>query len=288
VLVADDIIMRGVPYFLRLFAGLRRPKHGGRGVDVAGTVTEAGPKVADLRPGDEVFGGCADAFAGGAFAQYACVPRDKVVPMPARLTFEQAAAVPIAAITALRALRDTAQVQPGQNVLINGASGGVGTFAVQIAKALGAKVTGVCSTKNTGLVASIGADAVIDYTRDDFTRGTERYDVILDNVANHRLSHCLRALKPKGTLVPNANTPGRWLGGLGRIIRAQVMAPFVPQRIRTCHGLANQPDLLALTELIESGKITPVIDRTYPLVQVPEAIRYLEQGHARGKIVITM
>ena len=285
--VADDILMRGVPYFLRLLCGLWRPKHGIRGVDVAGTVTRTGAKVTDLRPGDEVFGGTAGAFAGGAFAEYALAPRDKVAPKPAGLTFEQAASVPIAAITALKALRDAAQVQPGQHVLVNGASGGVGTFAVQIAKMLGAQVTAVCSTRNSGLAASIGADTVIDYTRDDFTRGTQRYDVILDNVANHRLSHCLRVLTRKGTLVPNANTPGRWLGGLGRIIKAQVMAPFVPQRIRTCHGLVNQPDLLTLTGLIESGKITPVIDRTYPLTEVPEAIRYLEQGHARGKIVIT-
>lgn len=286
--LADDVMVRGVPYAARLGGGIRRPRHGVRGMDVAGTVTEAGAKVTGLRPGDEVFGWRGDLYQGGAFAEYARVPRDNLVPKPPALTFEQAAAVPVAGCTALQALRDTAQVQPGQKVLINGASGGVGTFAVQIAKALGAQVTGVCSTKNTGLVRSIGADAVIDYTRDDFTQGTERFDVILDTVANHRLSHCLRALTRQGTLIPNANTPGRWLGGLGRIYQARLMAPFVPQRIRVSHTRVNQDDLLALTKLIESGKITPVIDRTYPLRDLPEAIRYYEQRHARGKVVITV
>lgn len=286
--VADDIIMRGVPYFLRLLAGLRRPAHGVRGVDVAGTVTETGAKITDLRPGAEVFGGTAGALAGGALAEYALIPRDKVARKPAGLTFEQAASVPVAAITALKALRDAAGVQPGQKVLINGASGGVGTFAVQMAKAMGAQVTAVCSTRNTGLVRSLGADTVIDYTRDDFTQADERYDVILDNVANHRLRHCLRALARTGILVPNANTSGRWLGGMGRMIRARMLAPLVPQAIRTCHGAVNQPDLVTLTELIESGQVAPVIDRTFTLAESPEAIRYLERGHARGKIVIAM
>jgi NADPH:quinone reductase-like Zn-dependent oxidoreductase len=285
--VADGFVMRGVPYILRPLAGLLRPHPGVRGVDVAGTVTDTGAKVAGLRPGDEVFGGTASVFTGGAFATYARAPGGNLVPKPAMLSFEQAAAVPIAAITALRALRDAAGVRPGQQVLINGASGGVGTFAVQIAKAFGAQVTGVCSTGSTGLVRSLGADTVIDYTREDFTTGPRRFDVIVDNVANRPLSHCLRVLARNGTLVPNANTPGRWLGGLGRIIKARLMTPFVPQRIRTCHGIVNQADLLTLTELIEAGKITPVIDRAYPLAQVPEAIRYLEQGHAHGKIVIT-
>jgi len=286
--LADGVIVRGVPYVARLGAGLRRPRHGVRGTDVAGTVTEVGSKVTDLHPGDEVFGSCGDLYVAGAFAEYARAPRDKVVPKPPTITFEQAAGVPTAACAALQALRDAAHVQPGQKVLVNGASGGVGTFAVQIAKALGAHVTGVCSTRNADLVRSIGADAVIDYTRDDFTRGTARFDVILDNVANHPLSHCLRAVTPKGILIPNANTSGRWLGGLGRNYRGRVMAPFVPQRIRSPHAAVNQHYLLALTELIESGKITPVIDRTYPLIEVPEAIRYFEQRHARGKVVITM
>jgi NADPH:quinone reductase-like Zn-dependent oxidoreductase len=286
--VGDTFIMRGVPYLLRLFAGLRQPRNAVRGADIAGTVSEAGANVTDLRPGDEVFGSCADLIIGGAFAKYARAPRGKVVPKPATVTFEQAASVPVAAVTALQALRDKARVRPGQQVLINGASGGVGTFAVQIAKVLGAQVTGVCSTRNTGLVTSIGADAVIDYTRDDFTRGTRCFDVILDNVANHPLSHCRRVLTPKGTLVPNANTRGRWIGGYGRTIKALVMARFVPQHIRPFLAAVNHDDLITLAGLTGSGKITPVIDRTYPLSQVPEAIRYLEEGHARGKIVITV
>jgi len=284
----DSFIMRGVPYVLRLVAGLRRPRHGVRGADVAGTVAEVGANVTDLRPGDEVLGSCTDLVIGGAFAEYARLPHDKVVPKPATVTFEQAASVPVPAITALQALRDQARLRPGQRVLINGASGGVGTFAVQIAKVLGAEVTGVCSTRNTGLVASIGADAVIDYTREDFTRGTCRFDVIVDNVANHPLSHCRRVLTPEGALVPKANTRGRRIGGYSRTIKALVMARFVPQRIRPFLAAVNHEDLLTLAGLIESGKITPVIDRTYPLSQVPDAIRYLEQGHARGKIVITV
>lgn len=284
----DGFVMRGVPYFLRLFGGLRRPRHGVRGVDVAGTVTGVGAKVTDLRPGEEVFGSCGDLLRGGALAEYARAPRDKLVPKPATITFQQAAAVPVAACTALQALRDQAKVRPGQRVLVNGASGGVGSFAVQLAKALGAQVTGVCSTKNLDLVRSIGADQVIDYTRQDFTRGPGRFDVVLDNVANRPLSACRRALTRTGTLVPNANTSGRWLGGLGRTIKALVMAPFVPQRIRPFVASVNQADLLALTELIEAGKLTPVIDRVYPLSDTPEAIRYLQQRHARGKIVITV
>jgi NADPH:quinone reductase-like Zn-dependent oxidoreductase len=285
--VGDGFIMRGVPYFMRLFAGLRRPRHWVRGADVAGTVSEAGANVTDLRPGDEVFGACGDLVAGGAFAEYARVPRGKVARKPAAISFEQTAAIPVAAVTALQALRDAGRVRPGQTVLINGACGGVGSFAVQIAKALGVQVTGVCSTKNVDMVRSIGADTVIDYTRDDFTRRPERYDVIVDNVANHRLSHLRRVVKRSGTLVPNANTSGRWLGGLGRTISALVMAWFVPQRIRPFVAAVNQHDLATLGELIEAGKIIPVIDRTYPLADVPEALGYLGQGHARGKIVIT-
>jgi NADPH:quinone reductase-like Zn-dependent oxidoreductase len=280
--VPDHVLMRGMPYIARLYSGLRRPGHGVRGLDVAGTVAEVGPNVTDLRPGDNVFGSC-EPYVGGGFAEYARVPRDRVVPKPPTITFEQAAAVPVAAVTALQALRDAAQLQPGRQVLIVGASGGVGTFAVQIAKALGAQVTGVCSTRNLDLVRSIGADAVIDYTRQDFTRETGGFDVILDNAASLPLSRCLRALRPKGIFVPNTNTPGRLLGGLGRIIKARMMGAFVPQRIRTCHAAVNQDNLLALTELIKSGKVTPVIDRTYPLGEVPEAIRYFEQKHAHAR-----
>ena len=284
----DGFIVRGVPYVLRLAAGLRRPRHGVRGADVAGTVSQVGANVTDLRPGDEVFGCCGDLLAGGGLAEYARAPRGKIVRKPATLTFEQAAAVPVAAVTALQALRDQAQVRPGQRVLINGASGGVGTFAVQIAKALGAQVTGVCSTRNTGLVASIGADAVIDYTREDFTRGTQRFDVLVDNAANHSLSHCRRVLTPRGTLVPNANTKGRWIGGYSRTIRALVLAWFVSQRIRPFIAAVNRVDLLTVAELSNAGKITPVIDQIRPFSEAAEAIGYLQQGHARGKIVITM
>jgi NADPH:quinone reductase-like Zn-dependent oxidoreductase len=256
---------------------------------VAGTVAQVGAKVADLRVGDVVFGWCGRAADGGGFAEYTRARRGLVVPKPATVTFEQAASLPVSGVTALQAVRDWAQLGPGQAVLVNGASGGVGTFAVQIAKALGAEVTGVCSTNNLGLVRSIGADAVIDYTNEDFTRGTRRYDVILDvpHYATHSLAECRRALTPTGTLVPASNTPNRWIGGFSRIIPARVLAPLVSQRMRAPEMRPNQADLLALTELIEAGKLSPVIDRTYPLPEVPEAIRYLRQGHARGNVVIT-
>lgn len=284
----DGVITSGVPYILRLFAGLRRPRHGVRGTEVAGTVAEVGAKVADLRPGDEVFGWCGRSADGGGFAEYARAPRSLVVPKPATVTFEQAASLPVSGVTALQAVRDWARVRRGQTVLVNGASGGVGTFAVQIAKALGAEVTGVCSTRNVGLVRSIGADAVIDYTREDFTRGTRRYDVILDvpHLATHSLADCRRALKPHGALIPASNTRNRWIGGFSRVIPARVMAPLVSQRVRAPEMAPNQADLRALTELIGSGKLTPVIDRTYPLSEAPQAIRHLQEGHARGKIVI--
>ncbi len=247
-----------------------------------------GTKVTDLRPGDEVFGSCGNPLRGGALAEYARARRGMVVPKPPTVTFEQAAAMPLAAVTALQALRDQARVRPGQRVLVNGACGGVGTFAVQLAKVFGAGVTGVCSTRNVDLVGSLGADAVIDYTRQDFTRGPARFNVVVDNVANHPLSACRRALTRTGVLVPNANTHGRWLGGLGRIIAALVLAPFVPQRIPPFVASVNQADLLALAELIGSGKVTPVIDRSYPLSQVGAAIGYLDQGHAGGKVVVTV
>jgi NADPH:quinone reductase-like Zn-dependent oxidoreductase len=286
----DGVITSGVPYILRLVAGLRRPRHGVRGTEVAGTVAEAGAKVTDLRPGDAVFGWCGRSAEGGGFAEYARARRSMVVLKPAAITFEQAASLPVSGVTALQAVRDWAQVRPGQKVLINGASGGVGTFAVQIAKALGAEVTGVCSTQNAELVRSIGADTVIDYTAEDFTRGTVRYDVILDvpHFATHSLAECRRALTPHGSLVPSSNTRNRWIGGFSRVIPARVMAPVVSQRIRAPEMAPNQADLIALTELIESGKLTPVIDRTYPLTEVPQAIRHLQEGHTRGKLVITM
>jgi NADPH:quinone reductase-like Zn-dependent oxidoreductase len=286
----DAVMTRGVPYVARLVAGLRRPRHGVRGTEVAGTVTEVGAKVADPHPGDKVFGWCGRSAEGGGFAEYARCLRTMVVRKPSTVTVEQAASLPVSGVTALQAVRDWAQVQPGQRVLINGASGGVGTFAVQIAKALGAEVTGVCSTRNVDLVRSIGADAVIDYTQEDFTRGPRRYDVILDlpHFADHSLRDCQRVLTPKGTLVPPSNTRNRWIGGFSRILPARLMAPVVSQRVRAPEMAPNQADLVALTELLESGRLTPVIDRTYPLVEVPEAIRYFEEGHTRGKIVITI
>lgn len=284
----DGVITSGVPYLLRLIAGLRRPRHGVRGTEVAGTVAAVGARVGDLRPGDAVFGWCGRSADGGGFAEYARAPRRLIVPKPATLSFEQAAALPVSGVTALQAVRDWAQVQPGQAVLINGAAGGVGTFAVQIAKALGAEVTGVCGTRNIDLVRSLGADAVIDYTREDFTQGTRRYDVILDvpHFATHSLAACRRVLAPQGTLVPASNTRNRWVGGFSRVLPARLLAPFVSQRLIAPEMAPNQADLVTLTELIEAGKVRPVIDRTYPLNEVPEAIRYLQQGHAHGKIVI--
>jgi NADPH:quinone reductase-like Zn-dependent oxidoreductase len=281
----DLLIMRGLPYILRLMGfGLLRPRKRVPGFDVAGHVETVGKKVTRFQPGDEVFGMCK-----GALAEYVSVSEDKLAPKPANLTLEQAAAVPISGVTALRALRDHGKVQPGQTVLINGASGGVGTFAVQIAKSLGAEVTGVCSTRKVDLVRSIGADHVIDYTQEDFTQSGQRYDVILDNVANHSLSDCRRALTPKGTLIPNNGTAGgRWTGTLGRTVKALVMSPFLRQRLRPFISKEKNGDLVVLKELIEAGKVIPVIDRTYPLSEAPDAIRHLEEGHARGKVVITV
>jgi deazaflavin-dependent oxidoreductase (nitroreductase family) len=285
--VADDLIARGTPYALRLVAGLRRPNHQVRGVDVAGTVVALGTGVAGLRPGDQVFGATTDAMHGGAFAEYVCAPQSHLVRKPERLDFVQAAALPVASVTAWKALTEAARLRPGDRVLINGASGGVGTCAVQIAKALGAHVTGVCSGHNADLVRSLGADEIIDHTREDFTRTRERYDVLLDNVSNRPLRACLRVLTPTGTLVPNGNTPGRWLGGIGRIARARGMAPFVRRRVRTCHGLPDRPSLKAVTGLVEAGDLNPVVDRVYPLDALPEALARLEGHHVRGKIVIT-
>lgn len=286
----DGVMTRGVPYVLRLFAGLRRPTQGVRGREVAGTVVEVGEKVSDPRAGDEVFGWCGprEHIGGGGFAEYVCCPHDWVVRKPPAMSFEQAASLPTSGVTALQAVRDWARVQPGQKVLVNGASGGVGTFAVQIAKALGAEVTGVCSTGNVDLVRSLGADTVIDYTREDFTRASRRYDVILDfpHFANHSLGDCRRALTPEGTLIPASNTRNRWIGGFSRVLPARLAAPFVSQRMLAPEMAPNRADLVALAELADSGKLTPVIDRTYPLADVAEAMRHFEQGHTRGKVVI--
>jgi NADPH:quinone reductase-like Zn-dependent oxidoreductase len=283
----DWAIMSGLPYIARPVYGLRKPKNAVRGTDVAGTVEAAGNGVRRFQPGEEVFGWCGG--LGGAFAEYAAASEDALAPKPTNLTFEQAAAVPMAGIVALQALRDHGNVRAGQKVLINGASGGIGTFAVQIAKALGAEVTGVCSTRNVDIVRSIGADHVIDYTRVDFTKRYERYDFILDNVANHSLADLRGALTPKGTLVPNGGGfDNRWFAGGGRVIGARVLDRFVGHRLRTFLVSPNSEDLVFLKELIEAGKVTPVIDRAYPLSETPEAIGHVGEGHARGKVAITV
>ena len=278
-------IMTGLPYFARLGLGLRRPKLPIRGWDVAGTVEAVGRSVQGMAPGDEVLG-----VADGSFAELALARADKLVAKPARLTFEQAAATPVSGITALHTLRDVADVQPGQGVLVIGAAGGVGTFAVQIAKAFGAQVTAVCSTSKLDLVRSIGADDAIDYTREDFTDGTRRWDVIVDTAGRRPLSTLRRALAPAGALViVGGDGGGRWTGGFFRgMLRAPLLSPFVGQKLRGLISKERQEDLRALVDLIETGKLTPVVDRTYPLAAAPDAIRYLEQGHPRGKIVISV
>jgi len=278
-------LMAGLPYLVRVAGvGLRAPKNPVRGYDVAGRVEAVGENVTRFQPGDEVFGTCR-----GAFAEYACARADRLAPKPANLSFEQAAAVPISGYAALQAVRDQGKVRPGQQVLIIGAGGGVGTFAVQLAKAFGAEVTGVCSTTKTDLVRSIGADRVIDYTREDFADDRNRYDVILDIAGNRSLSHLRRALAPDGTLViVGGEGGGRWLGGIDRQLRAHLLSPLVRQKLGTWISTERKEDLEALRELLEAGKITPVVDRTFPLSEVPEAIRYMRKGHARGKVVITV
>jgi NADPH:quinone reductase-like Zn-dependent oxidoreductase len=283
--VGDWLLVNGVPYVLRMVTGLRKPKNRVPGTDIAGTVEAVGKDVTQLRPGDEVFGWCT-----GAFAEYACAGEDHFLPKPANLTFEQAAAVGVSATTALQFLRDHGKVQQGQQVLINGASGGVGTFAVQIAKAFGAEVTGVCGASNVDMVRSIGADHVIDYAHEDFTRGGQRYDFILDNVGNHSLSATRRTLKPNGRLSSNGggHADGRWVGALGSVIKVGVVSLFVRQQLAPSVKFPNRADLVVLTGLIEAGKVTPVIDRVYPLNRIPEAIGHVGEGHARGTVVITV
>lgn len=277
----DWHMMRGLPYLARVGEGLRQPKTRVLGLDVAGVVEAAGGNVTDLKPGDRVFGSRL-----GAFAEY--VSGRHFVPMPAGLTYEQAAAVPTAGLTALQGLRDKGQIKAGQRVMIIGAGGGVGTFAVQIAKAFGADVTGVTSTRNLDVVRSIGADEVIDYTQEDFTRSGRRYDLILDASGNRSLSAVRRVLTPKGTLVLVAPGPGQWIGPITRVLGAVVMSPFVGQRLLPFLSNVSRDDLFVLKELIDAGGLTPVIDRTYPLAETPEAIRQVEAGHVRGKIVITV
>jgi len=278
-------IMAGLPYPIRFAGfGLRTPKHLNPGRSLAGTVEAVGSDVTGVRPGDQVFG-----TGDGSFAEYAAVQADKVAPKPANLSFEEAAAVPVSAVTALQAVRDHGRVQPGQQVLIVGASGGVGTFAVQIARSFGAVVTGVCSTSKVEMVRGLGADHVLDYTRDDFGDGTHRYDVILDIGGNTRLSHLRRALTPTGRLViVGGETDGRWLGGADRQVRARLLSLFVGQKLGTFIASENADDLVALRDLIETGDVKPVLDRTYSLNDTASAIRRLIHGQARGKIVITI
>ena len=285
---ADWHLMRGKPYVARLQFGLRRPKDAVAGCDVAGHVEAVGKNVSAFRPGDEVFG---SPFGRGlgTFAERVCVSADLVAVKPANLSFDHAAAVPLAALTALQGLRDHGSVKPGQRVLIIGASGGVGTFAVQIAKCFGAEVTGVCSTRNVDLVRSIGADHVIDYTQEDFLQNGRRYDLILQIAGTHSPSDSRRALTSKGTLLLiSGDSDGSWIGPVGRVIKALVLSPFVRQKLTSFVVKPNTEDLQFLSGLVEAGKVTPVIDRTYSLREVPEALGYLEAGRARGKVVITV
>jgi NADPH:quinone reductase-like Zn-dependent oxidoreductase len=277
--------MRGTPYLVRMESGLGAPQNIRFGVDFAGVVEAVGPGVTRFKPGDEVFGG-----KHGAFAEYVTVREERALTLkPANTSFAQAAAVPIAGLTALQGLRDKGHVAPGQKVLVNGASGGVGTFAVQIAKSYGAEVTGVCSTKNLELVRSLGADHVIDYTREDFTQGAERYDVIFDAIGNHGALALRRAMTPKGVLViVGGPSDGAWLGGLAGMLKAVAVSPFVSQHFEPFLAELNAKDLAVLAELMQAGKVTPVIDRTYPLEKAPEAVAYLEAGHARGKVIISV
>jgi NADPH:quinone reductase-like Zn-dependent oxidoreductase len=276
-------IMAGLPYPLRLAGfGLRRPKYRNPGRCLAGTVEAVGDGVTGFAPGDAVYGTC-----NGSFAEYVTAPADQLAPKPANLTFEQAAAAPISAVTALQGLRDRGRVEPGHTVLIVGASGGVGTFAVQIARAFGAEVTGVCSTAKVDLVRSLGADHVLDYTDDDIDG--RRYDVVLDTGGHRSLRRLRRALTPRGTLViVGSETDGRWLGGFDRTIRALLLSPFVGQKLAPLASSENAADLIILTGLIESGQVRPVVDRTYPLEEAAAAIRHLLDGRARGKVVVSV
>ena len=278
-------VMAGLPYLIRLVGfGLRRPKVRVRGMDVAGTVEAVGANVTGFQPGDEVFG-----WADGSYAEYACAPADHLAHKPAGVSFEQAGVVPISGFAALKALRDVGQVQPGQRVLVIGAAGGVGSYAVQLAKAFGGRVTGVAGTTQLELVRSIGADEVIDYTREDVTDGTRRWDLVVDTAGHRSLSRLRRALTPKGTLViVGSEGRGRWLGGFDRNLRALALSGFVSQRLRMLSSKPRQDDLQVLRELLEAGRLTPPVGRAYPLPEVHEAIRQMVEGHGGGKIVITV
>jgi NADPH:quinone reductase-like Zn-dependent oxidoreductase len=281
--IGDWHLLRGIPYIMRVGTGPFRPRHAVPGLDVAGKVEAVGEGVTQFRPGDEVFGWCK-----GAFAEHACALENNLLPKPASLSFEQSAAVGDSAFTALNAVRDQGRIRPGQAVLVNGASGGVGTFAVQIAKSFGANVTGVCSTRNVDLVRSVGADEVIDYTQEDFTQTGQRYDVMLDLVGSRSLSDCRRALTPRGTYVlVGVAIMGRWFG-VARQIKVLSLSPFVRQRMRVFVVRHNRDDLVTLKELVEAGKLMPVIDRRYELREIPEALEHQGTGHAQGKIVIAV
>jgi NADPH:quinone reductase-like Zn-dependent oxidoreductase len=285
---ADWHILRGVPYIARMQFGLRKPKDRVLGCDVAGHIEAVGKNVTMLQPGEEVFG--SPFMHGlGAFAEWVCISEDLLAPKPANLSFEQVAAVPLAASTALQGLRDQGRIEPGYKVLIIGASGGVGTFAVQIAKSFDAEVSGVCSTRNVETVRSLGAEHVIDYTQEDFTHSEQKYDLIFQLAGTLSPSECRSALTPNGTLlISSGESEGRWIGPVDRVIKGLVLSAFVSQKMASFTVKPNREDLQLLKQFIEDGTLTPVIDRTYPLAQVPEAIRYLEEGHARGKVVITL
>jgi NADPH:quinone reductase-like Zn-dependent oxidoreductase len=285
--IGDVFGMRGSPFLVRFSSGLRRPKLGVPGFDIAGTVEATGPAVTRFVPGDEVFGICTWP-SSGACAEYARAAEDALVRKPASMSFEQAAAIPTSASAALHGLRDAGRLQAGQRLLINGASGGVGTYAVQIARALGAEVTGVCGPTNVELVRSLGAHHVIDYTREDFTRGAARYDLILDNMENHSLADTRRALAPDGTLVLMSGTGASGPGLLVRLIRPVVMSPFVKHSLRRPFSNPNHEDLEVLVAMIEEGTVRPVIDSTRPLAETPAALRHIEAGHARGKVVVVI
>ena len=280
----DWHFLRGSPYIMRLMTGIGAPKDSRLGVDFAGTVEAVGKDVTKFKPGDSVFG-----TTWGAFSEYATVGADwAVVPIPDNVTFDEAASVTVPAVTALQALRDKGKLEAGQKVLINGASGGVGTFAVQIAKSMGAEVTGVCSTRNLDMVRSIGADHVIDYTQEDYTKGDQQYDLIVDNVGNHSPNANRHALTPHGILVLVGGRPGNWLGPFAGPVKARLLAPFVDQELTSMLAHETPEDLAILADLMKNGEVVPVIDRSYPLREVADAIRYSEKGHARGKIIITM
>jgi NADPH:quinone reductase-like Zn-dependent oxidoreductase len=282
---ADWYAMAGTPYVARTQMGLRKPKSNRLGLDLAGVVVTVGGNVTRFKPGDEVFGS-----STGTLAEYVCLPEDQALVLkPANMSFEQAAAVPVAALTALQGLRDKGQIQPGQTVLINGASGGVGTFAVQLAKSFGAEVTGVCSTRNVDMVGSLGADQVIDYTQADFTRSDRRYDLMLDVAGSRSWSECRRVLNPQATLVlVGAPKGNRLMGPLSHIVKVRLASLRASQKVIFFIAKLNKEDLVVVQELLEAGKVTPVVERSYALSQAADALRYLGEGHAQGKVAITM